>query len=199
VILENSFVKNKPRIGTMLRAKRKEYALTLDDLAQRTGLSRGFLSQVENNKASPSLSSLVTIAHALDSEVTDFLFVPRPDSIASYAAHRQQYKVPDNEVTYERTTGTFDSRVLNGLIITIPPGYVCELQTHEGEEMYLVLEGSIFCEVDGKRYDLNVGDTIHFGSDSRHRYGNPTKAPSRVMWVGTLELFGEPQDNGYEQ
>lgn len=196
--MEGSQLNNKPRIGTMLRAKRKEHALTLDELAQRTGLSRGFLSQVENNKASPSLSSLVTLAHALDSEVTDFLFVPTPDSIASYAAHRAQYTVPNNEVTYERTTGSFDNRVLNGLIITIPPEYVCELQKHDGEEMYLVLEGSIFCEVDGKRYDLNVGDTIHFGSDSAHRYGNSTKSPAKVMWVGTLELFGEPKAHDHE-
>ena len=191
-------VNSKPRIGTMLRARRREHSLTIDELARRTGLSRGFLSQVENNKASPSLSSLVTLAHALESEITDFLRVPTPDSIASYAAHREQYMVPDNDVIYERTTGTFDDRVLNGLIITIPPGYSCELQTHEGEEMYLVLEGTIFCDVDGKRYDLNVGDTIHFESGSPHRYGNPTRSPARVMWVGTLGLFGETRADHHE-
>jgi len=183
-------VNNKPRIGKMLRARRLEHSLTLDELAQKTNLSRGFLSQVENNKASPSLSSLVTLAHALDSEVSDFLRVPVQDSIASYAAHREQYKVPDNDVIYERITGTFNERVLNGLIITIPPKYSCELQSHKGEEMYLVLDGTIFCEVDGKRYNLNVGDTIHFRSSTVHRYGNPTKSEVRVMWVGTLSLFG---------
>lgn len=68
--------------------------------------------------------------------------------------------MPENDVTYERTTGSFEGRVLNGLIITIPPSYACELQRHDGEEMYLVLEGTIFCEVDGERYGLNVGGTF---------------------------------------
>lgn len=189
--MENAKANSQPRIGSKLRARRKKQHLTLGKLAELTGLSSGFLSQLENDKASPSLSSLVNICQALDAEVTDFLFVPAADSIATYASHRVQYRVPQNEVLYERTTGSFEGRTLNGLIITIPAGYACELQTHDGEEMYLVLEGTIFCEVDDVSFELNVGDTIHFGSNSTHRYGNPTKLPAKVMWVGTLELFGE--------
>lgn len=195
--IPNSIPKtHRPRIGVLLRARRKEQGLTLDQLASRVGLSRGFLSQVENDKAQPSLSSLVQIAKALESDVTDFLNVPAAESIASYAAHRTQYAVPDSEVIYERTTGSFDGRILNGLIITIPPGYACEPQRHDGEEMYLVLEGQVYCEVDGERFDLNVGDTIHFNSENEHLYGNPTNRPARVMWVGTLQLFGEGGPKG---
>lgn len=180
----------------MLRARRKDQGLTLDQLAELVGLSRGFLSQVENDKTSPSLSSLVQISMALNADVRDFLYVPPADSIATYAAHRIQYAVPENDVIYERTTGAFDGRQLNGLIITIPPGYACEPQKHDGEEMYLVMEGAMFCEVDGERFDLNIGDTIHFNSQSLHLYGNATKSPAKVMWVGTLQLFGDEQDQG---
>ncbi|OYR18545.1 cro/C1-type HTH DNA-binding domain protein, partial [Brucella grignonensis] len=75
--------------------------MTLSQLAELTNLSRGFLSQVENDKASPSLSSLVQIGRALQADVRDLLFVPPSDSIASYSAHRVQYTVPENDVTYE--------------------------------------------------------------------------------------------------
>ncbi|WP_324752712.1 XRE family transcriptional regulator [Roseovarius sp. Pro17] len=193
----NSYPKNsRPRVGALLRARRKERGLTLDQLASQVGLSRGFLSQVENDKASPSLASLVQISQALGADARDFLFVPPATSIASYAAHRVQYAVPESDVIYERTTGSFDGRTLNGLIITIPPGYSCEPQRHDGEEMYLVLDGTIFCEVDGKRFDLNIGDTVHFNSRELHLYGNPTTKNAKVMWVGTLQLFGEDQDKG---
>ena len=181
---------NRPRIGTQLRARRKELALTLDQLAAQSGLSRGFLSQVENDKATPSLSSLVSIGQALNTDVRDLLFIPEADPIASYSVRRVRYAVPESNVVYERTSGDFEGRKLNGLIITIPPGYECEPQRHDGEEMYLVIEGSIFCEVDGKRFDLNVGDTVHFDSTNTHLYGNASKLPARVAYVGTLSLFG---------
>jgi len=188
----NSYPANtRPRVGAMVRARRKDRGMTLDRLASEAGLSRGFLSQVENDKALPSLSSLVQISKALGAEARDFLFVPPSDSIASYGAHRVQYAVPESDVIYERTSGCFDGRKMNGLIITVPPGYACEPQRHDGEEMYLVIEGSIFCDVDGKRFDLNVGDTVHFASGSLHFYGNDSNRPARVMWVGTLQLFGE--------
>ncbi|WP_141211543.1 helix-turn-helix domain-containing protein, partial [Brucella grignonensis] len=92
---------SKPRIGAILRVRREEQRMTLSQLAELTNLSRGFLSQVENDKASPSLSSLVQIGRALQADVRDLLFVPPSDSIASYSAHRVQYTVPENDVTYE--------------------------------------------------------------------------------------------------
>jgi transcriptional regulator with XRE-family HTH domain len=184
-------IETKPRIGTVLRAKRQDCGLTLKQVAERTGLSQGFLSQVENDKATPSLSSLVQIGRALGTDISELLFVPPADSIATYGAHRRQYKIGVGAGSYERISSSFPGNKLNGLIITVPPLYSCERQVHDGEEMYFVIDGKINCEVDGENYVLNAGDSIHFGSNIPHLYANPTTQPAKVIWVGTLRLFGE--------
>ena len=178
-------------LGTRLRAKRRELGLTLKDVAKGAGLSVGFISQVERGLAAPSLSSLVSISRVLKTEIGAFLQQPR--ARASYTRHgqRQTYTIEGQTVSYERVSSSFGGQTMHSVIIHMPPGYRSEPITHEGEEMEFVLEGTVTSELDGRTVVLHAGDSVHHPSSMRHCLWNHTEQPAVMLWVGTMDLFGE--------
>ena len=178
-------------LGTRLRAKRRELGLTLKDVAKGAGLSVGFISQVERGLAAPSLSSLVSISRVLKTEIGAFLQQPR--ARASYTRHgqRQTYTIEGQTVSYERVSSSFGGQTMHSVIIHMPPGYRSEPITHEGEEMEFVLEGTVTSELDDRTVVLHAGDSVHHPSSMRHCLWNHTDKPAVMLWVGTMDLFGE--------
>ena len=186
-------------LGTRLRAKRRELGLTLKDVAKGAGLSVGFISQVERGLAAPSLSSLVSISRVLKTEIGAFLQQPR--ARASYTRHgqRQTYTIEGQTVSYERVSSSFGGQTMHSVIIHMPPGYRSEPITHEGEEMEFVLEGTVTSELDGRTVVLHAGDSVHHPSSMRHCLWNHTDKPAVMLWVGTMDLFGEHIDEERER
>ena len=186
-------------LGQRLRARRRELGLTLKEVADGAGLSVGFISQVERGLTAPSLSSLVSISRVLKTEIGAFLRQPR--SQASYTRHdeRQTYSIEGQTVAYERVSSSFAGQQMHSVIIHMPPGYRSEPIAHEGEEMEFVLEGTVTSELDGRTVVLNVGDSVHHPSTMRHCLWNHTDKPAVMLWIGTMDLFGEHIDAEQEQ
>ena len=178
-------------LGQRLRARRHELGLTLKEVADGAGLSVGFISQVERGLTAPSLSSLVSISGVLKTEIGTFLEQPRVR--ASYTRHdqRQTYSIEDRSVAYERVSSSFPGQTMHSVIIHMPPGYRSEPIAHEGEEMEFVLEGTVTSELEGQTIVLQVGDSVHHPSSKRHCLWNHTEKPAVLLWVGTMDLFGE--------
>lgn len=178
-------------LGHRLRARRHELGLTLKEVADDAGLSVGFISQVERGLTAPSLSSLVSISGVLKTEIGSFLEQPRVR--ASYTRHdqRQTYSIEGQSVAYERVSSSFPGQTMHSVIIHMPPGYRSEPIAHEGEEMEFVLEGTVTSELEGKTIVLQVGDSVHHPSSKRHCLWNHTEKPAVLLWVGTMDLFGE--------
>lgn len=158
-------------------------------MSASTGLSIGFLSQIERNIATPSLSALSSIAAALGVDMEYFISSPASDSIHTKASERETYWVDKYFMTYERLGADFPGSVLTAFIVTMPPSFVSEPASHDGEEFIQQLEGHTLLEVDGKTYELNIGDTLHFRASHRHIWRNPADLPSKVIWVGTSQVL----------
>ena len=181
-------------LGMRLRNRRKELGLTLQAVADGAGLSVGFISQVERDLTSPSLTSLLAIAQVLDMSVADILVAPGGDSAMTRQSRRPVYGPDPDVFGYERISANFPGHVLSGVIIHESPGYRSEPIRHEGEEMFFMLEGSITVEVDGNCTVLHPGDSIHFDSMRRHSTWNHTVSPARILHVCTIDVFGDRQD-----
>src|SRR5690606_34935712 len=95
------------KVGQKIREARKRRRLTLQRVAEATGLSIGFLSQVERDITTPSLSSLVTIAKVLDLPVSAFLQQPEIPSAVSRREGRDAYAINPGWISYERLSTTF--------------------------------------------------------------------------------------------
>jgi transcriptional regulator with XRE-family HTH domain/ribosomal protein L24E len=178
-------------LGRRLRERRRALGLTLKEVADCAGLSVGFISQIERGIAIPSLSSLVSVSHVLGVEVGFFLSQPKGDAPITRHNQRPVYAISPNSLTYERISSSFSGSVLRSVIIHEPPGHRSEPIAHEGEEMFYVLEGTVTVEVAGEQTVLEAGDSLHFSSAKIHSSWNHSREPATILWVGTMDVFGE--------
>lgn len=178
-------------LGTRLRDRRQSLGLTLKDVADRAGLSVGFISQIERGITIPSLTSLISVCRVLQSEVGDFLAQPRGDTPVTRHQQRPVYALGGNAITYERLSAAFPGNVLRSVIIHEPPGFRSEPMSHEGEEIYFILEGALTVEVDGEPNILETGDSIHFASIRTHVTWNHTTQNTAILHTCTMDVFGD--------
>ncbi len=189
----------KASLGQRLRRRRKHLGLTLKHVADAAGLSVGFISQIERDITTPSLSSLVSVSRVLAVEVAEFLSQPGGDAPLTRHDQRQLYAISENSLTYERISTSFAGNVLRSVIIHEPPGHRSEPITHDGEEMMFVLDGAITIELDGERSVLEASDSIHFKSSRTHSTWNHTDRPAAILWVGTMDVFDEGQEDDQDE
>ena len=178
-------------LGNNLRRRRQELGLTLQEVANGANLSAGFISQLERNLTTPSISSLAAIARVLKSDLADFFAVPGGHALTTRATDRPNYTLDETRTRYERISSVFPGHVMNGVIGHLQPGYQSEAIRHEGEELFFVLKGSITVQLDGKVVVLKSGDSVHFNSEQRHSIWNHTSGVTSILYVVTMDIFGD--------
>jgi transcriptional regulator with XRE-family HTH domain len=178
-------------LGQRLRDRRLALDLTLKDVADGAGLSVGFISQIERGITIPSLTSLINVCRVLGSDVGDFLAQPRGDKPVTRHDQRPVYALGSNAVTYERLSASFPGNVLRSVIFHEPPGFRSEPMSHEGEEIFFILEGALTIEIDGERTILGTGDSVHFPSTRTHATWNHTTSSTTVLHTCTMDVFGD--------
>ena len=178
-------------LGRQLRACRKELSLTMQTVADASGLSVGFISQVERGLTAPSLGSLVSIAAVLKKPLGYFLEQPASGQELTRQSDRVSYKVGGGSLSYERLSANFAGSTLRSVIVHEPPGHRAEPISHEGEEMFFVLQGEITVEIESHRSVLKAGDSIHFDSRKTHSTWNHSTEIASILWCGTMDVFGD--------
>lgn len=171
--------------GGRIREMRRKAGMTLQALADQAGISVGFLSQVERDKATPSLGTLASVAGALGVDIDVFIATPKPADSITRAGERQQFSLTDASLSYERITTTLPGGTLSSLIVHIPVGYVSEVTAHVGEELIVVLQGTLRQTLGDAAFVLHPGDSMHFMGDTPHSFANIGEGPARLLWTGT--------------
>ena len=176
-------------IGRLLKARRLELKLTLQEVAERSELSAAFLSQAERGKATPSIISLINIARALETDIHYFITPPAPTSLVR-RADQPQYIDIDSPIRYRRLDSEIRNQQMNALIMEIPPGTVLPVVHREvGEDFFYVLEGEVEQRIGDKMFTLKQGDSAHHNTQVDHDSTNKSKRVARILWVGTPILF----------
>ncbi|MBK1794370.1 cupin domain-containing protein [Devosia sp. WQ 349] len=178
-----------PKVGALIRARRRQQQLTLVELGQAAEVSVGYLSQVERDHATPSLGTLAQIARALEVPIDYFISAPTTANALTRAGERNRFSVDGSSVVYERIGADFPGNQLSSFLLTVPPGYRSETVAHEGEELIFVLEGSITQRLDGEDMVMSAGDSLHYRGNLPHSWFNLSDQPARLLWTGTLTLF----------
>lgn len=178
-----------PKVGALIRARRRSQHMTLEALGRAAGVSVGYLSQVERDHATPSLGTLAQIADALGLAIDYFVSAPTAQAALSRAGERSRFSLDGSSIVYERLGTDFPGNQLSSFLMTVPPGYRSETVAHEGEEMLYVLEGAITQRLDDEEMIMQAGDSLHFRGNRPHSWSNHTNKPARLLWTGTLALF----------
>lgn len=180
-------------VGQRLRALRQERRLSLEKVAASTGLSIGFISQVERGLSSPSLRVLALLADTLQTGIGGLFETTAPekdpDPIVVFERDRAELKLWRAGITKQLLTpaGRTPSLSLFHMVLEPKASTGDELFSHDGEEAGLVLEGRLTLVVEARTLDLAAGDSFRFASHRPHRFGNPDgRTRAVVLWVNAL-------------
>lgn len=176
-------------LGGHIRTQRRKLQLSLKIVAERANLSVGYLSQVETNKAVPTLGTLAQIAQALETDLDRFITAPRPDAALSRAKDRKRFSLPGSPLQYEAISADYAGSELSSYILHVPPGYASETVTHEGEEIIVVLDGEIQQVLGDATMTMRPGDALHYSGSTPHGWSNTGAITARVLWTGTLSVL----------
>lgn len=179
----------QPKIGAMIRARRRQLQLTLQEICDAAGISVGYLSQVERDHATPSLGTLAQISRSLNVGMDYFIATPNVEDALTRQGERQKYSVDGSSIVYEQIATDFAGNILSSVIMHIPAGYRSETVSHEGEEILYVLEGVITHQLDDEEVVLSTGDSLHFRGNRPHAWWNDSGETARLLWTGTLPIF----------
>ncbi|MCA9836987.1 MAG: helix-turn-helix transcriptional regulator [Trueperaceae bacterium] len=172
-------------IGKKIHTLRKAKHMTLQQMSEISGLSVSFLSQVERDLASPTVTSLVNIAHALGVQTSYFFPQPPSENLVVRSYERHPFKLEDGKIVYARLGGDFNGRTLEPMLVTYPPQFESEWISHPGEEFIYMLEGQVKVFFDELEYCLNPHDSMHLPSNHSHRICNSYNIPAQVIFVNT--------------
>lgn len=176
-------------IGAAIRDRRRRLGMTLQALADESGLSVPFLSQVERDQALPSLISLTAIARALGVEMSYFVGPPSQTQIVRRADNPERLHLGGSPIEYVRLSGSHEERKLEALKMEIPAGESAPTTRREGEGFWYVLEGQLEVWIGDQHFTLGAGDSAHFDQRHPYRMQNPGPSPLRMLWVGTPALL----------
>lgn len=171
-------------LGSQLKAKREEKGYTLKQTAEISGLSIGFISQVERGQTDPSLSSLKRLAGALGIKLGDLFSQETASHILIKKGEGKLLKI-DSAVCCELLATSF-SKTMEPMIKVIKPGGESGLvDPHVGEEFIWVIEGVLYVKLGDASYILNKGDSVYFQANQVHAWKNIGETDCRALWVMT--------------
>lgn len=181
-----------PEIGERLRAARRERGLSLRDLAERLGVSRSLISQIERGKARPSVSTLFRLIAELDISLDDILFGMRTPPSAEpglrgpiQRGHDRQRIRLASGVIWERLT-TVSEPGVEFLYVVYEVGGASSpadaYQRHAGHEWAYVISGVLQVRIGFDEYVIEAGDSISIDSTVPHRLANLGDTPAHAIW-----------------
>ncbi len=178
-------------IGERLRQMRLRLGLTQEDMADRCELSKGFISQVERNLASPSIATLTDMLECLGSSLSQFFSEAKDEKIVF--AQQDMFVKEDPEGMHGSITWLVPDAQKNTmepiLVEMDEEGETYPLPPHEGEEFGYVLSGSVYLMVGEKKNRVRTGYSFCIHPRDTHYLVNAGKTKARVLWVSSPPIF----------
>jgi transcriptional regulator with XRE-family HTH domain len=194
-IAEDEVPATRETIGPHIRAARQAAKMTLVQVAQESGLSVGYLSEIERSRLTPSLSALKKIADVLKIPASNVMFEFGGKAFSSSdvglvrRAARKRISFPDSSVEYELLTPDLKRRA-SLFWMTVPPRTESGPSfSHFGEDGVIVLRGVLKVEIGAVWYTLQEGDSIYFNSEIAHRWSNDGPETVEAIWMSSPPSF----------
>lgn len=182
-------------VAVRLADLRRQRGLTMSALADRTGYSVSYISQIERGESIPSLSVLAAVASALDTELTGF-FEETTEPLVSVTRAGEAVRAlggggdGKRPHVYGLLGGLGASEQFSGVLHGLPPSEVPLDFQHFGERFVLVLSGSLHVVVDDATFELEAGEYIHYAALVHHSAHNPVEGTdTEVLWLSCPALL----------
>ena len=175
-------------IGEKLRQLRLQRGLTQEELADRCELSKGFISQVERNLASPSIATLTDILSALGSNLSEFF---REEAEEKITFSKEEFFEKDSDgVLWKWLIPNAQKNMMEPVLVELAEGVsTSEDIPHEGEEFGYVLEGRVAVVLGAKQYICRKGEAFYYPAAKPHCIRNKGKGKAKFLWISTPPNF----------
>ncbi len=178
-------------IGDKIKTKRTQKNITLEQLAQKAGVSKGLISQIENNRTVPSLPVLFNIINSLDNDLKTF-FEDMHDSfgnghilIIRNGQEKMFEKEPVKGFVYKRIlTRSIVSQAMDVVLLELKKSAVRkQMISTDAFECKYVIKGKIEYQIEKEIFMLEAGDTLFFNGRSKHRLKNVGETEALLLAI----------------
>src|SRR5574344_1267976 len=176
--------------GEKLRMVREHKGYTLKTVAQKAGVSESLVSQIERNRVSPAIDTLLALADALDINL-EFLFEEyRRERPVQIIRADERRKLAEDDVMYEELAKPDESEkenVFEAYVVKVPAGSHTHRGSygHIGRELGVITRGTALLKYEKKEYTLNEGDSVSFPAGTPHTLENAGTGDLEAIWVVT--------------
>lgn len=176
------------QLGTKIKDMRLQLNLTQEELADRCELTKGYISQLENDLTSPSIATLGDILDALGSSFSEFFRDVKNEKVV-FSEGDYIEKEADGLVQNWLVPNA-QKNLMEPLSVELAPhASTAEDVPHEGEEFGFVLDGKITLTLGKKKYVCRRGESFYYSADSTHKISNESNAKARFIWISSPPNF----------
>ncbi|MBV8048464.1 MAG: cupin domain-containing protein [Paludibacterium sp.] len=179
-------------VGARLRMVRDRYGLSQRELAKRAGVTNGTISLIEQNRVSPSISSLKKVLEGLPMTLADFFtFDAEPQTPKVFYQADELPNLGNDQIRFLLVGTAHDHRDIAILREHYEPGADTgpDMLIHEGQEGGVVISGQIEVTVNGESRVLGPGDAYYFDSRLPHRFRNMGEGICEVVSASSPPTF----------
>jgi transcriptional regulator with XRE-family HTH domain len=177
------------KIGERIKNLRELSNLTQEELAERAGLTKGFISQIERDLTSISLDSFIQILGAMDENISDFFRESSAEKIVYREIDRvtlEKEKIQGFELLVPGST----NRRLEPILLTLRKGQVTPKERpHEGEEFGFVLQGRVILRFGKEALKLKKGECFYLSAEKEHWLQNTSSKEAIILWLSSPPSF----------
>lgn len=173
--------------GDMLRATREKRGFSLDELAERTGIARDALAQLEAGEFMPPLGQLIKLSKALSLRMADVIAKGEESFSIVKSGQRQSFsrfgkaREASYGYEYESLGAGKKNRLMEPFIVTLHPSGADEPSSHDGQEFIYVLDGEMEVVIENTRDILKPGDAVYYDSTSTHLVKAHGGRPAKIL------------------
>jgi transcriptional regulator with XRE-family HTH domain len=167
-------------IGSTIRTIRKRKNISIAQICEETGLSQGFMSQVETNKTSPSIATLESIAMALKVPLA-YLLLQQEERMS--IVRKKERRITSSGVENLKVEHLSSTKNVRMMLVEFPPGTSTGIvpHAHEGEEVHVVIKGKIYAEQGEDIAEFGEGDSFSWNACTPHLVRNLSEDTAIVL------------------
>lgn len=178
------------KIGDKIRRLRVQNSLTQEELANRSELTKGFISQLERDLTSPSIATLVDILEGLGTNLQEFFNESIEEKIVF--SREDAFEAENEELGYtiKWIVPNAQKNKMEPILVELEPGgRTKEDSPHEGEEFGYILNGIVHIYLGNEKLKVKKGESFYFKANANHYIVNEGKNKASIIWVSTPPSF----------
>jgi transcriptional regulator with XRE-family HTH domain len=176
-------------IGSKIKALRTQYGLTQEELANRCELSKGFISQLENDLTSPSIATLIDILQVFGTDLNEFFSDSEKKQIVF--TEEDMFKQETDEMTIKWLVPNAQTRDMEPILVSLKPtGETTTYPPHEHEVFGYVLKGEINLYIGDRKRVVHAGESFYYVRPGKAQViKNESENDVEFLWVSTPPTF----------